>query len=151
MNNAMRLLVGLIVLLSTSAIYAESASAPMMVSVQVIARAIVTIESQPGDVVITPADIARGYVDVSEPIVVRVRTNSRQGYSLHIAKSSEAFSAVELSVRETVVRIAEGGSALARPYVPGGDVIPVHARLLLAANATAGRQSLPVSFDASPL
>ncbi len=149
MNKTFGLVLGA-ALFCTGPIFAESVSAPMTVSVQVIARAIVTIDSQPSDVVITSADIARGYLDVTEPIVVRVRTNSRRGYSLHIAKSNEAFSAVELSIRDASVHVANE-SSLARPYVAGGDVMPVHARLFLAAGATVGRQSLPVAFDASPL
>jgi len=86
-----------VALLSAARLDAATASAPMTVSVRVIARAVITIENE-GDVVVTHDDIERGYVELTSPIVLNVRTNSRRGYVLEVAKSNEAFSAVELYV-----------------------------------------------------
>jgi hypothetical protein len=139
------------VAVGTSPAFAGSSSANMNVSVQVMARAIVSVDSQPASVTVTAADIARGYVDVPAPIVVRVRTNSRQGYLLHVENQSETFSSVELSTAEIAMNVGAHETWIQRPYVSGGDVIPMRARLHLAPAATIGSFSLPIAFNASPL
>lgn len=130
---------------------AESVSATMQVSAQVIARAIVSVESEPAAIDVTADDIARGYVDVSEPIQVRVRTNSRSGYVLQVTNVSDTFSGAELTSANMDVRVGNAESWIQRPYIAGGDVIPMRARLRLASNATPGRVSMPIAFSASPL
>ena len=130
---------------------ADSSSAKMQVSAQVIARAIVSIDSQPAGVTITEADIQRGYVDVATPIVVRVRTNSRQGYVLQVENSSDTFSSIELSSSDVAMSVGNHESWIQRPYVGGGDVIPMRARLHLSQSATPGSVAVPIAFSASPL
>ena len=130
---------------------AESVSATMQVSAQVIARAVVSVESEPAAIDVTADDIARGYVDVSEPIQVRVRTNSRSGYMLQVTNVSETFSGAELTAGDMDVRVGNAESWIQRPYIAGGDVIPMRARLRLSSNATPGRVSMPIAFSASPL
>jgi hypothetical protein len=137
--------------IGTLPVRADSLSANMNVSVQVIARAIVTVDSQPSAVTITADDIARGYVDVPAPIVVRVRTNSRQGYLLQVENQSETFSSIELSTTTIAMNVGTHETWIQRPYVAGGDVLPMRARLHLASAATIGSFSLPIAFSASPL
>lgn len=136
---------------ATMPLEAGSASATMQVSVQVIARAIVNVDSQPSTVDVTAADIARGYVDVPSPIVVRVRTNSRQGYMLQVENMSETFSSVELSNGEVAMNVGSQESWIQRPYIAGGDVMPLRARLRLSPAATPGTVALGIAFNASPL
>jgi len=139
------------VLFGSFPILADSSSGNMQVSVQVIARAIVSIDSQPADVTITTDDIARGYVDVPAPIVVRVRTNSRQGYMLVVENLGDTFSSIELSTAEVAMNVGAHETWIQRPYIAGGDVMPMRARLYLSQVATAGSIPLPVGFNASPL
>lgn len=139
------------ILFGSLPVAAETSSATMQVSMQVIARAVVSIESQPAAIDITATDIARGYVDVAAPIVVRVRTNSRRGYILQAEKVNEAFASIELSMPDASMNIASHESWIQRPYLAGGDVMPIHARLRLAPGATQGSHALPVAFNASPL
>jgi hypothetical protein len=140
-----------IVAIGTLPALAGSSSADMNVSVQVIARAIVSVDSQPSAVTITAADIARGYVDVPAPIVVRVRTNSRQGYLLQVENQSETFSSIELSSANIAMNVGAHETWIQRPYTAGGDVLPMRARLHLASAATIGSFSLPIAFSATPL
>ncbi len=131
--------------------WAESVSAPMTVSATVVARAKVTVESQPLAVDVTSADIERGYVDVEAPIVLRIQTNSRRGYLLQLAKSNDSFSEVEVSFGDTAIRVASHESWIQRPYVSGGDSIAMRARLRLSPAAQPGRHALPIEVSASPL
>ena len=138
-------------LMITTPLAADSVNATMQVSVQVLARAIVTIDSVPASVEVTAADIARGYIDIGAPIIVRVRTNSRRGYMLQAEKTSETFSAIDLSFLQASMSVSSHESWIQRPYVAGGDVMPIRARLFLSAGATPGTHALPVSFSATPL
>lgn len=137
--------------LGTLPALAGSTSAKMNVSAQVVARAIVSVDSQPAAVTVTAEDIARGYVDVPAPIVVRVRTNSRQGYVLQVENQSETFSSVELSSADIAMNVGAHETWIQRPYISGGDVMPMRARLHLASAATIGSFALPIAFSASPL
>jgi len=124
------------VMFGTFPLSAGSTSATTQVSVQVIARAIVSVDSQPAAVTITSDDIARGYVDVATPIVLRVRTNSRQGYMLQVENLTETFSSIELSTADVMMTIAAHESWIQRPYIAGGDVMPMRARLRRAGIVT---------------
>jgi hypothetical protein len=137
-------------LLLASALSAGSVSAPMQVSVQVVARAIVTVQNAPA-ITITAEDIARGYAEVASPVLLVARTNSRRGYVLQAEMTGEEFTAVELTMPGATMSVSSHESWLQRPYVAGGEVLPVTMRLILSPRATAGTHALPVSFSASPL
>lgn len=139
----------LVAALLVPAAFAGDDSASMTVSARVIARAVVDVNSQP-DVVVTEADLARGYVDVNEPLAVRIRTNSRNGYLLQVANTSDAFESIELAFGTTSMNVADE-SWVARPYVPGGEIVNAQVRVRLSPFATAGRHPLPVQVTASPL
>jgi hypothetical protein len=140
-----------VVAIGTLPALAGSSSTNVNVSVQVLSRAVVSVDSQPAAVTVTAEDIARGYVDVPAPIVVRVRTNSRQGYLLHAENQGETFSSIELSTADIAMNVGAHETWIQRPYISGGDVMPMRARLHLAAAATIGSFSLPIAFSASPL
>ena len=129
-------------------LYAGSVSAPMRVSLQVIARAIVTVDAQP-TVIVTPADLAHG--DVNLHTTLRALTNSRAGYMLQVSKTSGDFGPVSVDLPGATMRVDSDASWIERPYVAGGESVPVTARLYLAPGATAGPHALPISFSASPL
>lgn len=146
-----RLSVVLLAILTAPQLFAGSASAPMQVSVTVIARAVLTVASQPAAITVTDADIARGYVEVTAPIVVQVRTNSRAGYMLQADRQTADFTTVELVFGDATMTVAEAQSWISRPYVPGGDVIAMYARLHIGAGMQAGSYPLPIALSARPL
>ena len=129
---------------------ADSATANMNVSVQVIARAQVTVTSQPTHVVVSAADVARGYVDLDAPVVVVAKTNSRRGYLLTVGNTSPGFTSVELSFGDTKLNVV-GESWINRPYVPGGEVVSMGVRVRLASGSQPGSYDLPIAFSAVAL
>ena len=128
---------------------AEERSAQMTVSTTVVARAVVTVDHEPV-LVVTEADVARGYVDIAQPMEVRVRTNSRNGYLLQVAKTSAEVAAVELTFDNTRMTVAEE-SWVARPYVQSADIVAMRVRVRLHSAASAGTYRLPVQVSAVPL
>ena len=137
-------------LLFVPALSAESVSGQMRVSVQVMARVNVRLEAQPAQVVVTSADVKRGYLDLPAPIVFHAQTNSRQGYLLQVSNGSTDFSEVQLSFAQAAINVAQE-SWIARPYVPGGEVVSMNARLRLSSNLAPGSYPLPISISATPL
>lgn len=148
-----RLLLATIVslaLLAPEVAHGASTSASMNVSAVVLARAVVNVVQQPAQVVVTADDIKRGYVDIAEPFVVKVRTNSRRGYQLQVANSDPAFRTVEIRSGDLSMNVA-GESFTARPYVPGGESIAMTVRFALAEGVHEGSHAFPLAVAAEPL
>ena len=149
---AIRTVVILTAVCFASPLLADSISASMTVSTRVIARAVLTVDSQPGSVTVTAGDVARGYVDAAQPVELRVKTNSRAGYLLQADQVNEpSFSAIELTSDTMSMHVASHETWVQRPYNPAGDVLEMHARVHLAPGTQPGTYPLPLSFSASPM
>lgn len=143
---------GLLVFFLSFPAIAENSSATMAVSVTVVARAVVTVENQPSSVTVSSADIERGFVEVAEPILIRVQTNSRAGYVLQADKSyGSSFSKISLTGDTVSVTVTSHETWLQRPRVAGGDVLAMRARLYLASGVEPGTHAMPLTFTATPL
>jgi hypothetical protein len=138
----------------TAPLYAGSNSAEMNVSVTVIARTILTIDSQPAAIEVTPTDIAQGYLDVPQAVAFRVRSNARGGYALGLQPIPFPFAAAEVQWG-TQVTVVQGGTDwatyLSHPYQQGGSVGVLAVRLRLAPGAEPGSYPWPVQVSASSL
>jgi hypothetical protein len=99
---------------------AGSSNGQINVSAQVIARTILTIDSQPSTVQITADDIARGYVDVPQAVAFRVRSNSRQGFILNFQPVSFPFSAADVEWGGQTATIATAVRWRPRASIPTG-------------------------------
>ncbi|HEU4522605.1 MAG TPA: hypothetical protein VFT12_11420 [Thermoanaerobaculia bacterium] len=140
----------LILTVLTSNLFGGEGSATMTVTARVIARATVDVHQQPSEVLVTNEDVKRGYVDVADPLAVRVRTNSQNGYLLQVSNGSQTFSAIELAFGDTSMTVSHE-SWIARPYVPAGEVVNARVRVRLAPGISPGRHPLPIEVSASPL
>jgi len=130
---------------------AGSASALMSVSVQVQARTLLSVESQPPSLVLTEADLTRGYVEVSSVSRVRVRSNDPDGYLLAFDVTAGPFTAIEVTGLGPAARISANGGWLARPFAGTQPVTSeLSYRFLLASSAQPGIYAWPVSLSARP-
>ena len=68
---------------------ANASEAKLAVSATVMKHASLKVLAQPASVMVTAADIARGYVDVSSPSQVAIQSNSLSGYMLMFATEGE--------------------------------------------------------------
>lgn len=152
MNNTRRsfLLVALVAALVVSPIQAAS-SAQMRVSVQVVARTILTVDSQPATVEVSPADLARGYVEIPAAVAFRVRSNARNGFSVQFQPVSAPFSRAELSWGTTTVAVGTDSSWVAQPYQQGTVATTMNVRLAVAPGTNPGTYAWPVVFGAHSL
>lgn len=141
----------LLLTLIAAPVFAGSASATMNVSCSVIARAIMSVSSEPATVTVTEADVARGYMDVASPIVIQVRTNSRAGYLLQADRQASALGAVDLAFGDAAMTVSDTQSWISRPYVAGGEVLSMRARVHLDAGTQPGSYPLPIALSVRPL
>lgn len=87
----------------------------MMVRATVAPVAALELLSEPPGIAISTLDLARGYVDVSTPTGVRVRSNSTQGYALEVLPVTALFSAIAIrGLGPDVTLSADGGTIVQR-------------------------------------
>ena len=132
-------------------VLANSTSALMSVRVQVLARTLLNVESQPASLVLTEADLARGYVEVPSVSRIRVRSNDPNGYLLAFDVTAGPFTAIEVTGLGPAARISANGGWLARPFAGTQPVTSeLTYRFLLASNVQPGTYAWPVSLSAMP-
>jgi len=130
---------------------ASSKSASMGVSVEVIARTILTIDSQPASVEITSDDVGRGYVNLPQSVLFHVRSNASNGYTVQFQPVNFPFSRADVNWGNTVATVNADGTWLTRPYQQGISVGSLNVRLILAPGTQPGTYAWPVRFDAGSL
>jgi hypothetical protein len=132
-------------------VFAGSSSATLGVSVQVVARTILTVDSQPSTVDITADDVARGYVDLPQSVLFHVRSNAANGYSVEFQPVSYPFSRADVSWGSTTATIGSDGAWLTESYQQGTQAGSLNVRLSLAPGTQPGSYSWPLRFDAGSL
>jgi hypothetical protein len=132
-------------------VLASTTSALMSVRVQVLARTLLNVESQPPSLVLTEADLARGYVEVPAVSRIRVRSNDPNGYLLAFDVTAGPFTAIEVTGLGPAARISANGGWLVRPFAGTQPVTSeLTYRFLLASNVQPGTYPWPVSLSAMP-
>jgi hypothetical protein len=132
-------------------VLASSTSATMSVSVQVQARTLLNVESQPPSLVLTEADMARGYVEVPAVSRIRVRSNDPSGYLLAFDVTAGPFTAIEVTGLGPAARISANGGWILRPFAGTQPVTSeLTYRFLLASNVRPGTYPWPVALTAVP-
>src|ERR1700730_7963218 len=85
-----------VLVFSASSVRADSRTSPVQVSATVVARTILTVDNEPSQVEVTPADIARGYVELPNALSFRVRSNAPSGYVLEFGAGGGPFAAASV-------------------------------------------------------
>src|SRR5256886_17223736 len=147
---AILLLIATFVILAVP-VYADSASATMAISVQVIGRTLLTVGSQPASVEVTQSDIQRGYIDVPAAVAFQVRSNARDGYSLQFEPVSGPFAQAKVTWENSTAAVGADGSWLTHSYQQGTMAGRLGGRLGLAPDRSPGSYSWPVRFAAESL
>jgi hypothetical protein len=132
-------------------VLAGSTSATMSVRVQVQARTLLNVESQPPSLVLTETDLARGYVEVPAVSRIRVRSNDPDGYLLAFDVTAGPFTAIEVTGLGPAARISANGGWLARPFAGTQPVTSeLTYRFLLASDVRPGTYAWPVALSTMP-
>jgi uncharacterized protein YjeT (DUF2065 family) len=134
---------------------AESTSGERRTSAQVSVQVTVPlvmgmqVRGMPERVVLTPQDIARGYVDVEAPVRLAVMSNHRHGYTLMLSHGPEFVQQAELQSPDGDLRFA-GLGTLQRSVAGRGvrtDTLELRFRLHLAPAAREGHYAWPIQVS----
>jgi hypothetical protein len=137
--------------LLTAPLSAGSSSTQLNVSVQVIARTILTVDSQPATIDITSDDVARGYIDLPQAVGFHIRSNAANGYSLQFEPLGSPFTRADVNWGSTLATVGSDGTWLTRPYQQGTTSGTLSVRLTVAPGTSAGSYPWPVRFAAESL
>lgn len=130
---------------------ASSSSAKITVSATVLARASLKILHQASELVVTNADISRGYVDVSAASRIEVTNNSRAGYLLAFEGLAAPFREMYVQGLGNEVQISSGIGLIRQKYTKGTVTTELSYRFVLAEKAEPGTYAWPVVISAQPL
>src|SRR5450755_3801513 len=116
----------------------EAASKAIAVSATVTANAVMQVEYQAQQLVVTPADVARGYCDAPAASRLRVSSNSRTGYLISIFSRLPIFKSVRVDMPDTSAQISHDGGAIAQRHHGKEMLTQMTYRFVLADGVGAG-------------
>jgi len=133
--------------------FSQNSSAKVTISATVKERATMQVLNQVQDLVVTDADIERGYVEVSAGSRINVKTNNRAGCLLAfelLSGTSTLFHAVSVRIKGREVQFSSSGW-IQQPYVLGGSIEEVTYHFMLSQDAQLGRYNWPLAISVLPL
>jgi hypothetical protein len=134
--------------------HADAASVRSQIAVTafVPAQTVSQTVSQPAQITITAADIARGYVDMPEASQLRVTSNNPVGYVVDFFSRLPIFTSVTVSSTGGSADLGPDGGAIVERGSHGRD-IPLHLsfRFNLNAQVQPGTYPWPLALNVRPL
>lgn len=134
---------------------ADEVRGSMQVRAAVVARTRVTVLS-PETFVITPADLARGFVRIDEPVQIAVLSNTRRGLALDIQAAEGLFKAVRVQGSGIDATLPGEGGTVAwyweqRPTVRDAVSLDLSFTFTLDSDAAAGTHAWPLLVNGRAL
>lgn len=126
----------------------------LAVTATIAKRATLKVLAQPATVVVTAADIARGYVEVPGRARVAIRSNSQAGYMFVFSSEADFVRHMRVSGLGNEVQIGAGGGVVPQSGSAQGvtqATLELGFRFELAANAREGTYAWPVHMSVVPI
>lgn len=145
---------GLLMAAGMKAASAETGEMKVTVSATIQKHASLKVLTQPASVVVTAADIARGYVDVPAPASVQVRSNTLDGYLLMFENQGEFMRQTLVKGLANDLQIGLAGGGVAQNMAGRGmrqAQLDLGFRFVLAASAQQGIYPWPLRLSVTPL
>jgi hypothetical protein len=133
---------------------AGSSGAKLTVSATILKHASLNVLAQPSSVVVTAADIARGYVDAAAPSQVAIKSNTSGGYLLEFANQGDFMRQILVRGLTTDVQLSPSGGVVMQASAGSGmtrSTLSLGFRFMLAEAAQAGTYSWPMRLSVTPL
>ena len=133
---------------------ADASGASLTITAIVPKRASLKVSGQPPSVLITEADLARGYVDALAPIQAAIQSNSPAGYMLVLAGLGDFVRQVRMQGLESEVQMSANGGLIPQRFNSRGvlrTTLDLKFRFFLAASARPGAQPWPMQLSVAPL
>lgn len=127
-------------------------AAKLTVTATVLPHTDFRVMRQAAEIVITNADIDRGYVDASNASLIQVKNNSPSGYLLVFEGAGSGFREVHVKGLGRNIVISSGNGWVAQPYAGKTPVVmELSYRFLLADGLQPGTYSWPLAISINPL
>ncbi len=110
--------------------------------------------TQSPELVVTNADIRRGYVEVPFASRIRVKTNNASGYLLGfeiMSGPAPLFDSVNVTAGGKEFQLASSGGWIPQPYVRGGETLDISYRFMLSQGAQPGTYHWPLVLSVNSL
>jgi hypothetical protein len=145
--------IALVVAASVTAAGARDVHSDFSVSVTVRAVANMEIKSAPAGLEISGTDLQRGFIDVSQPMQLTVRSNSASGFALDVltVASPMVSSMVVEGLNSDLALGADGGTIVQRWEHPQAVNLSLRFRFALAPGLAAGNYPWPLRLSVRPL
>jgi hypothetical protein len=142
----------LLCLCASAALNAGETHATLAVAVTVPSVSRLEIVSQAASVQITPQDLQRGYVDLSQPTLLNIYSNARDGYALEVVPMSPVIQAIAVHGLGSEADLgAQGGRIVERWERPQATALSLTFRLALAPGALPGTYPWPLHLAIGPV
>jgi hypothetical protein len=151
---------GLLSLTAAAASIALLAPAPaqadrsqLLVNAAVLTRVSLSGVQMPSQVAITDEDLARGYLEIAQPVTIDVRSNNPSGLVLGFSLNAAWVTAAQVRGAQGRVSVSKGaGSLLVRKQGKGLAVqsVALRVRLILGESARAGTFAWPLAVVVAP-
>lgn len=140
-------------LLSLMSVHSLAGTARSTFTVGASVQAIANVQqSNPSTLMITRDDIQRGYVEVVDPLQLRVASNSTQGYSLELLPVNEMFSSVVVHGLDNDVVLGEDGGTIVQRWQHAQAVsLALRFRFAIRPGIQPGEYSWPLQLSVRPL
>jgi hypothetical protein len=128
--------------------------ATLIVSATILKRASLKVLAQPSSVVVTAADIARGYVDGPAAVEVAIQNNGAGGYLLEFASRGDFMRQILVRGLARETQLNPGGGAIAQPATGSGvtrTTLGLGFRFVLSESAQPGTYPWPMRLSVTPL
>jgi hypothetical protein len=129
---------------------AAPSTAKLTVSATVLARSDLKVLHQSPVLVVTNADISRGYTEVRDASIIEVRNNSRAGFLLvfdGLEGPEPLFERVTVRGLGSEVEIGRGGGWVPQPFRDGLTKMELSYRFTLHKNTKPGTYAWPLSIS----
>jgi hypothetical protein len=135
----------MIVAAGVTAAGARDVHSDFSVSVIVRPMAHIELQSMPGGLDISAADVRRGYVEVMQPTRFTVRSNSPNGYALEILTVAPVLSSMTVEGLNSDLALgSEGGTVVQRWQKPQAVNLSLRFRFALVPGLSVGTYPWPV-------
>jgi hypothetical protein len=133
-------------------VQARDARSNFSVSATVSAVARLQVQSAPSEILVSDADLRRGYIDVAQPTDLVIRSNSANGYALDLTTLTPMLSSLVVRGLSSEQSLSgEGGTIVQRWQAPHTVALSLRFRLVLVRGLAAGRYPWPMRIDVRPL
>ena len=133
---------------------ADPSVSKLTVSATVLKRTTMKVVAQPASVMVTAADIARGYVEVPAPVQVAIQTNSPTGYVLEFGSRDNFMQQIRVTGLDSEVQLGSAGGVVTQA-APGrgmrNTTLSLGFRFMLSETARQGVYPWPVQLAAASL